>query len=252
MAMGDLTVWAWLWLALGAMLIGFAKTAIGGVGAAAVVLFALVLPARESTGAVLPLLLLGDVVAVTYYRRHADWAILWRLLAGVLPGLLLGAWFLSVVDDAVMRRTIGLIVLVMCGVQAGLRWRTRERPVLEPGARPHGVLTLVMGLAAGFATMTANAAGPVTTLYLIMAGLPMLKMLGTGAWFYLFVNLAKVPFSVGLGLIALPSLVIDALLVPAMLAGALIGILLVRRLRQREFELAALVFSAGAALLLLM
>ena len=108
-----------------------------------------------------------------------------------------------------------------------------------------------MGVAAGFATMTANAAGPVTTLYLIMAGLPMLKMLGTGAWFYLFVNLAKVPFSVSLGLIALPSLVLDALLVPAMLAGALIGILLVRRLRQREFELAALVFSAGAALLLL-
>ena len=78
MAMGDLTVWAWLWLALGAMLIGFAKTAIGGVGAGAVVIFALVLPARESTGAVLPLLLFGDLVAVTYSRRHADWAILWR------------------------------------------------------------------------------------------------------------------------------------------------------------------------------
>ena len=97
-----------------------------------------------------------------------------------------------------------------------------------------------MGAAAGFTTMTANAAGPVTTVYLIRAGLPMLQMIGTGAWFYLVVNLAKVPFSAGLGLITTTSLVRDALLVPALLLGAGLGILLVRRLRQRQFEVAAL------------
>ena len=55
---------------------------------------------------------------MTWYRRHADWSTLWRLLPGVLPGLLLGAWFLSVVDDALMRRTIAVILLVMCALQA--------------------------------------------------------------------------------------------------------------------------------------
>ena len=70
------------------------------------------------------------------------------------------------------------------------------------------MLTLGTGAAAGFATMTANAAGPVTTVYLIRAGLPMLQMIGTGAWFYLVVNLAKVPFSAGLGLITPTSLVL--------------------------------------------
>jgi len=250
-AFGDLTVWAWLWLAVGAMLIGFAKTAIGGVGAGVVAIYALVLPARESTGAILPLLICGDLVAVAYYRRHADWPVLWRLLAGVVPGLLLGAWFLSVVDDDVMRQVIAVILLVMCAIQIAQRWRARGRAAVGPRSHPHGVLTLVMGVAAGFATMTANAAGPVTTIYLIMAGLLMLQMLGTGAWFYLLVNLAKLPFSVGLGLITPASVAMDALLVPAMLLGALVGIRLVRRLRQREFELAALAFSAGSALLLL-
>ena len=87
------------------------------------VIFAAVLPARESTGAILPLLLCGDVIAVAWYRRHADWGTLWRLLPGVLPGLLLGAWFLAVVDDVVMRRTIAVILLVMCTLQL---WQLRH------------------------------------------------------------------------------------------------------------------------------
>ena len=84
-------------------------------------------------------------------------------------------------------------------------------------------MTLGTGATAGFATMTANAAGPVTTIYLIRAGLPMVQMIGTGAWFYLVVNLAKVPFSAGLGLITPTSLARDALLLPALLLGAASG-----------------------------
>ena len=251
MAAGDLTLTAWVWLALAGMLVGVAKTAINGVGSVAVVIFAAVLPARESTGAILPLLLCGDVIAVAWYRRHADWGTIWRLLPGVLPGLFLGAWFLSVVDDALMRRTIALILLVMC---TGQLWQLLHRagPASnEPARAQHGVVTLGVGATAGFATMTANAAGPVTTIYLIRAGLPVLRMIGTGAWFYLVVNLAKVPFSAGLGLITPASLVRDALLLPALVAGAVLGILLVGRLRQRQFEVAALGFSAATAVLLL-
>jgi len=250
-AAGDLTISAWVWLALACVLVGLAKTAINGVASIAVVIFAAVLPARESTGAILPLLLCGDVIAVAWYRRHADWGTIWRLLPGVLPGLLLGAWFLSVVDDAVMRRTIAVILLVMC---TGQLWQLHQGTgaTSSQSARPqHGVVTLGAGATAGFATMTANAAGPVTTIYLLRAGLPMLRMIGTGAWFYLVVNLAKVPFSAGLGLITPASLVRDALLLPALVAGAVLGILLVGRLRQRQFEVAALGFSAATAVLLL-
>jgi uncharacterized membrane protein YfcA len=233
------------------MLVGVAKTAVAGVGSIAIVIFAAVLPARESTGAILPLLLCGDVVAVSCYRRHADWGTLWRLLPGVLPGLLLGVWFLAVVDDEVMRRTIAVILLVMCGLQL---WQRRHTPDLASADHQHlhGAATLGAGVAAGCATMTANAAGPVTTVYLIRAGLPMLQMIGTGAWFYLVVNLAKVPFSAGLGLITMTSLTRDAVLVPALLVGAALGIWVVRRLQQRQFEVIALGFSAATAVVLLL
>jgi uncharacterized membrane protein YfcA len=248
---GELTLGAWLWLAVAAMLVGVAKTAVAGVGSIAIVIFAAVLPARESTGAILPLLMCGDVIAVSHYRRHADWGTLWRLLPGVLPGLLLGVWFLAVVDDEVMRRTIAVILLVMCGLQL---WHRRHTPDLASADHHHrhGAATLGAGVAAGFATMTANAAGPVTTVYLIRAGLPMLQMIGTGAWFYLVVNLAKVPFSAGLGLITMTSLARDAVLVPALLVGAAVGIWVVRRLQQRQFEVVALGFSAAAAMVLLL
>ena len=243
--MPELTATTWALLMVAAALVGFAKTALGGAGALAVVLFAAALPARESTGALLPLLLCGDLVAVAFYRRHGSWSTLGRLLPGVLLGLLLGAGFVAVVDDRVMRMTIGMVLLVMTGIQ--LAQRARGRSTDEGALREHRGLAVLVGVVAGFATMTANAGGPVMTLYLIMAGLPMLQMLGTGAWFFLAVNLAKVPFSAGLGLISPTSLAMDLALVPVMLLGGAIGVLVVSRMAQRTFEVAALALGALAA-----
>lgn len=253
MSLPDLTADAWLWLAGAAFLVGFAKTAIGGVAALAVVIFASVLPARESTGALLPLLLCGDLVAVTYYRRHADWGTLLRLVPGVLPGLVLGAVFIRAVDNGVMVRSIGVILLVMTGLHLWQRRARRTGPLeLVAAGHPHTLVTLLVGVAAGCATMTANAAGAVMTIYLIMAGLRKLELLGTGAWFFLAVNLAKVPFSAGLSLISTDSLVTDALLVPVMLAGAAVGAGVIHRVSQRGFELAALALTALSSVLLLL
>ncbi len=256
MTLPELSTAAWLWLGLAAVLVGFAKTALGGVGSVAVVIFAAVLPARGSTGALLPLLIAGDLLAVSLYRRHGSWGTLLRLLPGVVPGLVLGTWFVARVDDTTMRVSIGLILLVMTGLQLAQRLRPGSGPSRAAAegtaaGHPHPAASLAVGATAGFATMTANAAGPVMTLYLILAGLPVLEMLGTGAWFFLVVNLLKVPFSAGLHLISGPSLALDAVLVPAMLVGGALGFLVVRRLDQAGFERAALALSAVSAALLL-
>lgn len=243
--MPELTATTWGLLLLAAVLVGFAKTALGGAGSLAVVLFAAALPARESTGALLPLLLCGDLVAVAIYRRHGSWTTLGRLLPGVLPGLVLGAVFVAVVDDRIMRATIGLVLLAMTGIQ--IAQRARGHRAQETSLGEHRGLSVVAGVVAGFTTMTANAGGPVMTLYLVMTGLPMLQMLGTVAWFFLAVNVAKVPFSAGLGLISPASLAMDLALVPAMLAGGAIGVLTVSRMAQRTFEIAALTLGAIAA-----
>lgn len=239
---------AWLLLGCGALMVGFAKTAFGGAGSLAAVCFAAALPARESTGALLPLLIAGDLLALALYRRHCQWSTLVRLVPGVVPGLLLGAWFVAEADDGLMRVAIGTLLLVMSVWQLVQRRKggREEPPHLGP------VAVALVGVTAGFTTMTANAGGPVMTLYLLAAGMVMLELLGTVAWFFFVVNVLKVPFSAGLDLISPASLAIDTALIPVMLVGGGLGTLLVRRISQVTFERGTLGLTAVAAVLLLL
>lgn len=232
-------------VAVAALLVGFAKTAIGGVGLVSVALFAAAMPARESTGALLPLLLVGDVVAVAVYRRHADWSALLRLLPSVVVGVLLGTAFVAVVADAALRRTIGVVLLVLVAVHlAQHRWATgplEDRPRLARLPAP------AFGSLAGFTTMVANAGGPVMALYLLAARLDKLAFLGTAAWFFLLLNTAKVPFSVGLGLVSVESLALNAVLAPLVIAGAAAGRWVIARVDQALFERLVLAATVVAA-----
>jgi uncharacterized membrane protein YfcA len=256
----DLSALDWTLLALGVVAIGFAKTAISGTGSIAVAAFALVLPARESTGTILPLLILGDLFAIAYYRQHTDWGLIRRLVPWVGVGIVAGAGFVAVSDDTVMRRTIGALLLVLAVVQlvtgGGRLARLVEGSAADDGgaraASGHRVLAAGAGIAAGFVTMVANAAGAVMTIYLLLSGLAMLEFLGTAAWFFFLVNLAKLPFSIGLGLVAPGSLLLDLALAPLVAVGAVGGVVLVRRLDEAQFEKAVLALAALSAVPLLL
>ena len=77
-------------MALAAAIIGYSKTALGGLAVIAVAIFATVLPAKESTAAILAILIVGDVIACWHYRHDADWSLIKRLLPAVVPGLVVG------------------------------------------------------------------------------------------------------------------------------------------------------------------
>ena len=90
------------------------------------------------------------------------------------------------------------------------------------------------------------------TLYLSASGIDKRRFVGTSAWFFLIVNLCKVPFSVGLGLLHPSDVARAGLLAPAVLVGALLGYALVTRISQRTFDVAVLLASAVAAAALLL
>jgi len=54
----------------------------------------------------------------------------------------------------------------------------------------------ILGMASGFATMIANAAASIMSLYLLSMRIPKYVFIGTGAWFFLRVNLFKVPLHI--------------------------------------------------------
>ncbi|MEV5761601.1 sulfite exporter TauE/SafE family protein [Streptomyces tendae] len=237
MTLWHLTGWEFAALAFAALLVGFSKTAVSGANTVSLAIFAAVLPARASTGILLPVLIAGDVLAVLTYRRHAHWPTLWRLFPAVGVGVVVGTLFLVWADDAVVRTSIGVILLFMAGVTV---WRRRRADAAEQPdevtSRAGRVKARSYGVLGGFTTMVANAGGPVMSMYLLSAGFRKLGFLGTSAFFFLIVNVSKLPFSAGLGLIDGHSLLLDAVLVVFVVPGAFLGKWAVNRINQRLFE----------------
>ncbi|WP_406222447.1 sulfite exporter TauE/SafE family protein [Streptomyces canus] len=237
MTLWHISGWGFAALAAAAVLVGFSKTAVSGANTVSLAIFAAVLPARASTGALLPILIAGDVLAVLTYRRHAHWPTLWRLFPAVAVGVVAGTLFLEWADDGIVRTSIGAILLFMAGVTL---WRRRAADAAEEpdevATRTGRVKARSYGVLGGFTTMVANAGGPVMSMYLLSAGFRKLGFLGTSAFFFLIVNVSKVPFSVGLGLIDGHSLLLDLALVAFVVPGAFLGKWAVNRINQKLFE----------------
>lgn len=246
--MMDLSTGQWLGLAAVALLAGLSKGGVAGLGVLVAAVAANVLPAKAASGFVLPLLIVGDLVALRLFRRHAAWPHLWRLFPWTALGLLVGWFTMGRIDDAHARLLIGAMVIAL--VAGHLESRRRANSA-EGAIPPPDWLAPLAGLLAGFATLVANAAGPVMIVYLLAMRLPKLEFLGTSAWFFCILNLVKVPFMAQLGLIDAGSLATNAVLVPVVGLGALAGRWIAGRLDQKRFELLALVLSglAGARLL---
>lgn len=239
--MPHLEAWQWLLGSLSAFMIGVAKTGLPGFGVLSIPIMVLTVgDARLSAGWLLPILCTADVFAVIYWRRHADVTRLFSLIPWVLIGMAAGAAALGL-SERVLRMTIGTIVLVMVGVQV---WR-RSRPTagVSSHAAPYGI-------AAGFSTTVANAAGPVMYLYLLSKRLPKEQFVATGAWFFFVVNLAKVPIYMWHGLFSGRSLAFDLFMAPVVLVGALTGRFVIRLVPQPVFETLVIGLAAVSSLLL--
>lgn len=250
-------MWQLLLAALSALIIGFSKTGVPGTGILMVPLMAIVFGGRLSVGATLPMLIFADIFAVTFYRRTADWGHLRRLAPWVLAGLAIGTgtlWWLGhhPLKHDPLNSWIGVIVLLMLGISL-LRNRLGDKLV------PTGPVGMpATGVVAGFTTMVSNAAGPVMQIYLIAADLPKLILMGTTAWYFLIVNVAKVPLLLGLTLdnpakpmLTWETLILNVALFPFIAAGALAGRALLPVIPQKIFNRVVLTLSAAAAVRLL-
>jgi uncharacterized membrane protein YfcA len=240
----QLDLWQWAIGALGAALVGLSKTGIPGLGILSVALFALVFPARDSVGMVLIILISGDIMAISMYRRDASWPHLIRLFPWAMAGVILGYFALGRIDDLQLRHLIGVIIIVLVIFQI-IRSRRAATPQDKP---PPRYLAPLAGITAGFTTMVANAAGPIMVLYLLAMRLPKLVFVGTTAWYYFVMNLFKIPFSVSLGMINPATFTTALWFVPFTILGGLFGRPILERINQKTFELVALGLTFVAAI----
>lgn len=256
MPVADLPAGRFALAALAGLLTGVAKTGVPGFGIAAVPLMVLAVgDARDAAGWLLPLLCLADLFAIATYRRRADAPRLFGLLPWVLCGIGLGA-----ITLAAPARSLRLLVAAIVIGMIALRWLRGRRAVTgtpdipTPPAAPRDRWWQAAGygVSAGFATTVANAAGPVMNLYLLARRLPKQEFVATGAWFFFVVNLVKLPIYLAYGLIDRRSLIANAALAPAVVAGALLGRAVLHRLPQATFDKLVMALTVCAAALLLL
>ena len=242
----DLTTLQWLLLLLSAMLIGMAKTGLSGVGLMVVPILASAFGGRPSVGLLLPILIFADVFAVVYYNRHADWKHILRLLPWAFTGIIAATLVGRSISDITFNRL--LAGMVMLGITILVWQDLRGKNVKIPESR---WFSISLGLLGGFATMIGNAAGPVMALYLLSMRLPKNRYIGTGAWFFFIVNVSKVPLHIwSWKTITLQSFGLDLLMIPAIAAGAFLGIYLVKLLPEKAFRIFIIVSTVLSALLL--
>jgi uncharacterized protein len=231
-----------------ALLAGLSKTGLPGVSIPAILLMTEAYPndARLSVAAILPVLLAGDVFAVAWFRQHADWGRLLRLMPYVLAGMLPGVVVLMMLDGNKLRPVIGVLVLGMLVIEICRQWFDWEH-------LPHRWwFTAGVGMLAGFTTFVANAAMPVMTIYLVSQDFDKHRFIGTAAWFFLILNLSKLPAYLAMGMFTPAMVPLAAALAPVTIAGALLGVYVLARIPQRFFDTLALTLAGAAALRLVL
>jgi uncharacterized membrane protein YfcA len=228
---------------LAALLVGFSKTGMPGAAIPAVALMAEAFrdDTKLSVGALLPVLLAGDLFALAYYRRHAHWDRLAKLSPFVAVGMVPGYLVLQRTESDSLRVVIGVIILLLLAVETVRKhfgWEKMPQRWWFVGTT---------GVLAGFGTTVGNAAGPVMSIYLVSSQLDKYELLGTAAWFFFFVNLSKLPIFVVLDVITPSTLGFDLIVGPAVIVGALVGATTLKRIPQTVFNVVVLGLAGVAA-----
>jgi hypothetical protein len=242
-----LTTWNFVLFIAIALILGMAKAGLNGFGIAMIPLMALIFGAKESTGVILPMLITADIMAVAYYRRHAEWKYILRILPWVAAGILAALFLGDNINDNVFRTIMMTIVWIMLILMVINDLWKRESEVI-----PHNMaFGATMGFTGGFATMIGNAAGPVFTLYFLAMRLPKKEFIGTGAWLYLIMNTGKFPLQALVWEnITTGSLMLNLIAVPFIAIGIYAGIKIVDVFSEKWYRYFVIITTIASSILL--
>ena len=242
-------------MGLGVIVQGIGKSGFaGGVGILTIPLMMLVMPADKVVACLLPLLILLDFNAIYHHRRNKVWARILEIylpaIIGILGGALVWWWIGREGVEAYsveIKRFVGVVAILFAiyilARQRALAWIDR----LHPGPRS----AWGFGVIAGFCSTIAHAAGPIVSLYMFGQGMSKSFFVGTTAWTFTLINLTKLPFYVGVGLVRSDVLLFDLVLVWLIPIGSYLGKWMHDRIPEKPFfrVIMVFVFLAGIQLI---
>lgn len=243
----DISTLEWAIIMGCGMLIGMSKVGVPGVSMIVVPALAFIFGAKQSTGVLLPILMMADLFGVAYYRRHANWGHLIKVIPWAVVGLFLALWVGELVNDEQFKNLIAVLVFMSIGL---MLWQDKRKGKnLFPDK---WWFAAFMGILGGFATMIGNVAGPVFAIYLLAMHLPKNSFIGTSAWFFMVINFTKFPLQYFVwNNIHTETLLVDLMTLPAIALGAFLGIKLVKIIPEQAYRGVVILITAISAFLLL-
>lgn len=228
------------------MLLGMGKSGLKGLGVIIVTLMALVFGAKASTGILMPMMIMADIFAVSYYHRHTQWKFLKKLLPMMIVGVLIGVWTGNEISEEIFKHIMAVFILISV---LTMIWMDRTRKHSIP---THPAFAGFMGLIAGFSSMVGNLAGSFSTIYLLTMRLPKNEFIGTAAWLFFIINLFKLPFHILVWkTISWESLEMNLWLSPMILLGFFLGVTLLKRINNLLYRKMVLIVTALGAIFIL-
>lgn len=224
--MFELDVFEIIMLATSALIVGFSKAGIQGATIPPVAMMALIFGGKNSSGIMLPMVIVGDLIAIFKYGKKGNIADVLKLIPASIVGVVAGA------------------IVILCIILLIVREYQQEAIVLPDNPLIKGAV----GTLSGFSSMIGNAAGPIFNVYILTQQLKKESMIGTVAWFFFLVNLIKLPFHIFLwGTINSDTVKFTVFSIPFIVVGALVGIWLIKRINDvwyRRFIIIVTVLTA--------
>lgn len=228
-------------------MISLSKGGLGGMlGALATPMMVLVIPADQTLGLLLPIMLLADVFALAFNWGKWNSRLVWLMLPGAVIGVTIGTVFIA--NAPVDALKIGLAVIALSFVLYKI-FEKRILGSLQYRERNwHGWLA---GTGAGFASSLAHSGGPPIIIYFMLLDVTPGVFVATSVLFFAILNWVKVPYYLYIHLFDFPRLLQLAWLIPIVPLGAWFGRWLAIKISKGVFDGIMVALLAVAALLLL-
>ncbi len=236
----------WSLAILAAIILGISKAGIGSISILTVTMLAYTFGSKISTGVLLPMLVVADIFAVFFFKRHTQWPHLLRMLPWMIAGVIFGAWLGKDIDEVLFKKVMAAIILSSVAV---MFWREHKAVSEIP---THWSFASIMGLGTGFTSMVGNLAGGFSNVYLLSMRLPKNQFIGTAAWLFFIVNTFKLPFHIfSWKTVNADSLSINIILLPFLIGGFFVGLRIVRVIAEERYRQVILWLTAASVVLIL-
>lgn len=236
----------WFLAFLASFILGMGKAGIKGLGVLIVTLMAILFGGKASTGILIPLMVVADILAVFYYNRHTQWKFLLKILPTMVLGVLIGVWFGNDISEKLFKQIMAIFIILTVVMMV---WMDQKKNMAIP---KHWFFASSMGLLSGITSMIGNLAGSFTDIYFLAVRLPKNQFIGTAAWLFLIINVFKLPFHIFVWkTVTSDSLLLNLFLIPGILLGFISGVALVKLLNNEVYRKFIMVVTAMGALLIL-